>query len=139
MDFKEYQEQASGTFKPAIGLNGTQSRTLNWILGLGNEVGELQGELKHIIFHDEPYDSMKVAKEVGDVLWYLAALCTTLDLPLDVCAELNLMKLRHRHGGSRYSAEGSGERHRREDAFEDTETYKDLKRRVKRHDSGQNK
>ena len=41
-----------------------------------------------------------LAKELGDVLWYLAQLATELDLDLDEVAELNLEKLlsRQRRG-----------------------------------------
>ena len=39
---------------------------------------------------------LKLKDEVGDVLWYLANLCTDLGLSLDDVAEGNLAKLQDR-------------------------------------------
>jgi len=62
---------------------------------------------------------MKVAKELGDVLWYVSAIAKSLDIPLSAIAELNIAKLSHRHSGV-YTHSTSADRHAREDRFEDT-------------------
>jgi len=131
MDLREYQKGATNTFKPSKDLDEHEGRILNWALGLANEAGEVAGVVKHLIFHNEPFERMEVAKEIGDVLWYVAALCTTFKIDMGVCAELNLAKLTYRHGGVAYDANGSAHRHERESAFEQTELYKQLEERIK--------
>lgn len=130
MSFFEYQTNATNTFKEPRVLSLQESQRVNWALGVANEAGELAGEVKHIIFHGEELDKMKLAKEIGDVLWYLSALCESLEIELGNCAELNIAKLRHRHGGEGYSKEGSAERRAREQKFEDTEQYLRLKKLI---------
>jgi len=127
MDFKTYQERSTKTFKSHKPLNEHQARILDWALGLQGEVGEITEIVKHHIFHEEALDKMKVAKEIGDLLWYISALTHTLDIPLDACAVLNLAKLEHRHGSSGYSHQGSALRHEKEQQFTDTPIYKQLK------------
>ncbi|MGO8907646.1 MAG: nucleoside triphosphate pyrophosphohydrolase family protein [Solirubrobacteraceae bacterium] len=73
-------------------------------LGLAGEAGEVAEHAKKAIrddggkVSDERRSAM--AKELGDVLWYLAQLTSELDLDLDEIAEANLEKLlsRQRRG-----------------------------------------
>lgn len=69
-------------------------------LGLVNEAGEVAGKVKKI-FRDQGgvvTDAHREALtlELGDVLWYLAELCTQLGIELADVAEANLVKLRGR-------------------------------------------
>ncbi len=130
MDLNMYQAEASKTFKPMPMLSRRDIAICNWALGAANEAGELAGEIKHIVFHQESLDKMKIAKEIGDQCWYLSALCTELDIDLADCLELNLLKLQHRHGKKGFSFEGSTNRHEREQKLEDTEEYLELRRRI---------
>ena len=66
-------------------------------LGLVNEAGEVAGKIKKI-FRDKGgviscEDRLALKMELGDVLWYLAQICTELDLTLDEVAEANIDKL----------------------------------------------
>lgn len=129
MNFEAYQQEATSTFKVQGELNGKDSRLCDWALGISSEAGEVAGLIKHGIFHKTGINKMKVAKEVGDVLWYLSALCTTLGIDLGDCAHLNLLKLKHRHG-VKFSYEGSANRHEKEQQLEDTELFKVLEGRI---------
>ncbi len=66
-------------------------------LGLANEAGEVAGKVKKIfrdkngVISDEDREALK--QELGDVLWYLAQICTELNLSLQEVAEANLEKL----------------------------------------------
>ncbi len=66
-------------------------------MGLVNEAGEVAGKVKKIFrdrageISDEDREALK--QELGDVLWYLAQICTDLDLSLQEVAETNLVKL----------------------------------------------
>jgi len=79
-------------------------------LGLG-EAGEVQGKVKKIIRDDNSVltDEKKtaIAKELGDILWYCAALACELGLSLGEIAEANLSKLASRK--ERGAIQGSGD------------------------------
>jgi NTP pyrophosphatase (non-canonical NTP hydrolase) len=73
-------------------------------LGLAGEAGEVAEHAKKAIRDDGATVSEErraaIAKELGDVLWYVAQVATELDLDLDAVAEANLDKLlsRQRRG-----------------------------------------
>ncbi len=93
MDFADYQTKSRKTAKyPSIG-HGVIYPTL----GLTNEAGEVAGKIKKI-FRDKngiigEDERAALQGELGDVLWYLAQVCTELDLSLDEVAEHNIEKL----------------------------------------------
>lgn len=128
--FDDYQKRSSETFKEHTELTAEQSRLLNWAVGLSGETGEVNELLKHYIWGNEPLDKMSLAKELGDVLWYLAAIATTTDIKLSTIAELNISKLQHRYAHQGYDSTKSAERHDSEKKFEDTFLYQSIKARV---------
>ena len=71
----------------------------------------MAGKLKKIIRDDHwKIDEAKkqdLAKEIGDVLWYVAQLSTELELSLEEIAQLNLKKLEDRY--KRGQITGSGD------------------------------
>jgi len=97
MKLSEYQQQATKTaLYPKVG-------ELGWVypaFGLANEAGEVNGKLKKVIrdnnglIDDERRD--EIAKELGDVLWYLAQIATELQIDLDAVAQANIAKLTSR-------------------------------------------
>lgn len=66
-------------------------------LGIAGEAGEVADEIKKVLFHGRALDKDKLVKEAGDVLWYIAHLCTTLGVDLSDVANANLDKLRTRY------------------------------------------
>ena len=93
MNFNDYQIKARKTAKyPAIG-----HPVIYPALGLVNEAGEVAGKIKKIFrdkggeINEETRSALKA--ELGDVLWYVALVCTELDLSLDEVAEYNIEKL----------------------------------------------
>jgi NTP pyrophosphatase (non-canonical NTP hydrolase) len=78
--------------------------------GLG-EVGEIQGKVKKLIRDaggEISEDSIKeIGKEIGDVLWYVAAMCKELNLNMGEIAQGNLDKLKSRK--ERGVIEGAGD------------------------------
>ena len=93
MDFSDYQTKSRKTAKyPPIG-----HPVIYPVLGLANEAGEVAGKVKKI-FRDKAgvigaAEREALKGELGDVLWYLAQVCTELDLSLDEVAEHNIEKL----------------------------------------------
>lgn len=112
MDFTEYQRAAARTMNPAQTVTEQLS---NFGLGVAGEAGEIADHVKKALHHGEvlhrggallPDRRDAIAKEIGDVLWYLAALCTLLDMDLGNVAALNIEKLRVRWPGA--FGEGDG-------------------------------
>lgn len=106
MNFTDYQTKSRVTAKyPAIG-HGVIYPTL----GLVNEAGEAAGKIKKI-FRDRngvigEAERQALKAELGDVLWYLAQVCTELDLSLDEVAESNLAKLLDRQARGKIQGDG---------------------------------
>jgi NTP pyrophosphatase (non-canonical NTP hydrolase) len=80
-------------------------------LGLAGEAGEVAEHAKKAIRDDGGSVSEErkaaMAKELGDVLWYVAQIATELGLDLDAIAEQNLAKLLSRQ--QRGVLSGSGD------------------------------
>jgi NTP pyrophosphatase (non-canonical NTP hydrolase) len=106
MDFNKYQTESRKTAKRVH----TEHPIVYPTLGLANEAGEFAGKVKKI-FRDKDgqiseEDRQALKGELGDVLWYLAQLCTELDLSLDEVAEYNLEKLFSRLERNQISGDG---------------------------------
>lgn len=106
MKFSEYQELARRTaIYPNLGHNVDYPT-----LGLCNEAGEVAGQIKKLHRDDggklTPERLVKLKKELGDVLWYMAALCSELDLSLEAVAVANIEKLRSRQDRGKLGGDG---------------------------------
>jgi len=75
-------------------------------LGIAGEAGEVADYLKKVVGHGHALNQDKVAKEIGDVLWYVALLADDIGLTLSTIATLNIEKLRARYPEG-FSSEGS--------------------------------
>jgi len=95
MEFNRYQELSTRTLNKDLTPDEAKS---NYALGLW-EAGELGGLVKKDVFHghDSAKTREKVKDEMGDLLWYMAALANEYDLTMDEVAEFNLEKLRKRY------------------------------------------
>ncbi len=94
MEMNQYQFEAGRTaFYRDKGLH-----VIYPSLGLG-ETGEVQNKVKKWIRDGEGIESvtdeqkLEVAKELGDILWYVAALADDLGFTLGHVAAMNLKKL----------------------------------------------
>lgn len=113
MDLNEYQDAAQLTaMDPNVLLtvsdhpDQTDYKHIHdgdWVyvaLGLGSEVGELQGILKKVIRDNKgfvsPEDRERLKFELGDVLWYVAMVAYRFHFYLGDIAEANLRKLASR-------------------------------------------
>jgi len=69
-------------------------------LGLAGEAGEVCEKIKKIMRdqkgHITEENSTEIAKELGDVLWYISTIATELNISLSAIAEDNIDKLHDR-------------------------------------------
>ena len=106
MNFSDYQKLSRRTAGyPAIG-----HPVIYPVLGLANEAGEVAGKIKKIfrdkggVIGEAEREALKA--ELGDVLWYIAQVCTELEIPLDEVAETNLAKLLDRQARGKIRGDG---------------------------------
>ena len=90
----EYQKKAMTTLNPAL---SKQDVLLNGVMGLCGEAGECIDLVKKHLHQGHPLDSEKLAKELGDVAWYLAETAWALDIALEDVLRGNLDKLKKRY------------------------------------------
>lgn len=95
----EYQEAAARTLVRGdqIQIDSWDARILWNAIGISGEAGEVCEQVKKMIFHEQGLDRDKLASELGDVLWYVSALATCLDLKLEDIMAKNIGKLVRRH------------------------------------------
>lgn len=89
--FDDYQEAASKT-----AIYPAEVKVMYPTLGLAGEVGELCNKIKKHYRDGTPLDREDLAKELGDVVWYIAALASDLGVSLGYVATQNLKKLADR-------------------------------------------
>ncbi|MCL4380931.1 nucleoside triphosphate pyrophosphohydrolase family protein [Candidatus Marsarchaeota archaeon] len=101
MDFTEYQRQAKKSavypkhykvFYPALALSG--------------EVGELNNKIKKVIRDNVKLNKKDASKELGDILWYVSALASDMELKLEDIAAENIAKLKDRKKRNKISGSG---------------------------------
>ena len=94
MKINEYQMEALRT---ASGMNQELPMFVNGVLGLCGESGECADLVKKHIFQGHELDAEHLAKELGDVAWYLAVSADALGYKLEDIFEMNIEKLKARH------------------------------------------
>ena len=108
MTFDEYQKQALTT---VVSSGNEFKDVMHWALGINGEAGEVAEKLKKIIRDKNSViseeDKKELAKELGDVLWYLAVFAHDLGFPFEEIAAQNLAKLQSRQ--KRNLIAGSGD------------------------------
>lgn len=99
MDANEYQRLAGRTLidRPDFEVTDDELMIVWNAVGLAGEAGEVAELVKKGIFHQHGFDRAKLAKELGDVLWYVAALATRANLSMDDIMQANIDKLRQRY------------------------------------------
>lgn len=104
MTLDEYQSRARAT-----AIYPTYHAVVYPALGLVGEAGELANKLKKILRDGLAAEAKReeLADELGDVLWYVAALASDLGYDLSAIADRNLAKLASR--AERGTLRGSGD------------------------------
>lgn len=94
MTVNEYQKSAMTTLNPDLTKKDV---LLNSVMGLCGESGEAIDIVKKWMAQGHELDREHLAKELGDIAWYLAEAATALDLSLEEVFQANLDKLKKRY------------------------------------------
>ena len=110
MTINQYQKEAMRT---ASGMNyENHGMLMNAALGICGEGGEVADLVKKATFQGHTLDREHVAKELGDVAWYIAVGAQAIGYDLETILQMNVDKLKARYptgfstDRSLYRAEG---------------------------------
>ena len=70
---------------------------INGVMGLCGESGEVIDIVKKHLAQGHSLDKEKIAKELGDVAWYLAETAYAIGYPLEEILQMNIDKLKARY------------------------------------------
>lgn len=94
MNVNEYQRLAMTTLNPELTKRDV---LINSVMGLCGESGEAIDIVKKWMAQGHELDKAHLAKELGDIAWYLAEAATALELPLEDIFQANVDKLKKRY------------------------------------------
>jgi len=93
MTGNEYQKMASRTINTEFGAEGVEQHALH---GLAGEVGEIHS-IYQKSFQGHKIIDTQIKFEIGDLLWFIAELCTCYGWDLEDVMEMNIRKLKKRY------------------------------------------
>lgn len=94
MTINEYQKLALRTKNPKL---NSIKLLQNGVMGLNGEAGECIDLVKKHLFQDHELDVEHLAKELGDVAWYLAISANAIGYDLETILQMNVDKLKARY------------------------------------------
>lgn len=94
MNVNEYQKLAMVTLNPELNKKDV---LINSVMGLCGEAGEAIDIVKKWMAQGHELDKAHLAKELGDIAWYLAEAATAIDMSLEDIFQANLDKLKKRY------------------------------------------
>jgi NTP pyrophosphatase (non-canonical NTP hydrolase) len=94
MSGDEYQLLAMRTSNKRL---SNDKHLVNGALGLAGESGEVADMVKKYMMQGHDLDYDHIAKELGDVLWYVAETATAIGYFLDDIMQMNIDKLKARY------------------------------------------
>lgn len=94
MTINEYQKLAMVTLNPELDKKDV---LINGVMGLCGESGEAIDIVKKHLAQGHELDKEKLAKELGDVAWYLAETATAIGYDLEDVFQMNIDKLKKRY------------------------------------------
>lgn len=94
MTINEYQKLAMVTLNPELDKKDV---LINGVMGLCGESGEAIDIVKKHLAQGHELDKEELAKELGDVAWYLAETATAIGYDLEDIFQMNIDKLKKRY------------------------------------------
>ena len=96
LSINEYQRKALRTAS-GDSLKTPDDLMLNGVMGLSGESGECIDLVKKCVFQGKALDKEHLAKELGDVAWYLAVTAHAIGYDLETILQMNIDKLMARY------------------------------------------
>ena len=93
----EYQRTAARTLNSSL---DDREKLLDAAAGIAEEAGEVLAHVRKHLYQGRELNRERLAEELGDVLWCVAAVATMCDLDLSAIAHQNQEKLAARHPSS---------------------------------------
>lgn len=106
MTANEYQKLAMRTSNKDL---SPDDHLLNGIMGITGECGEVADMVKKCWMQGHTLDLQHLAKELGDICWYIAETATAIGYDLGAIMQMNIDKLKKRYPDG-FSAERSQHR-----------------------------
>lgn len=100
MDIKAYQDWVQDTMDYPYKHNTPEEALIHFSLGLNGEAGEVAEVVKKRVYSLDPLcntSSEALIGELGDVMWYLTAMCCAAGLSLEHVLQHNKNKLEDRY------------------------------------------
>lgn len=91
-----YQKEALRTEPDAVKITKL-TRLVNGLMGLNGEAGEAIDILKKHLFQGHELNEEHLAKELGDIAWYLAVSADAIGYDLEKIFRMNIEKFRARY------------------------------------------
>lgn len=105
MNLNDYQKEATAT-----AVYGEGTKIIYPTLGLVGEAGEVANKVKKVLRDNngefDEWRKLQIIDEIGDVLWYIAALTGDLGYSLEDVAKINITKLQNRRKNNTIHGEG---------------------------------
>ena len=89
-----YQELAARTINKDLTKDEQKMHALHGMVG---EIGEIHSLYQKVYQNHGEIDKDHLIKEVGDLLWFIAEFCTSIDVNLIDVMNTNIEKLRKRY------------------------------------------
>ncbi|PGF00905.1 nucleoside triphosphate pyrophosphohydrolase family protein [Bacillus toyonensis] len=99
-ELNDYQERALRTWNTDSNADDN-FRITNAALGLAGESSEIADIIKKAIYHGHGFEGKlskhEIAKELGDIMYYVSIMAEEVDYSLQEIAEININKLAKRY------------------------------------------
>ena len=127
MDFNEYQTKS---YVAIQSHQNNKEEVMHWAIGLGEEAGEALSVIKHRYYGGE-YDVEDLVAELGDVLWYVAAICTANNIKLSDVASYNLAKIYNRYPNLEFDDDRNRMRHSLDGCLSENDSVKQIMDKIR--------
>ena len=101
-DFKSF----IGSLTDLVGKGANINRLTTAAVGISAEGGEFMEIVKKMVFQGKPWNADNrehLIIELGDVLWYVAQACMSLEVSFDDVVATNVEKLKKRYPGGEFN------------------------------------